>query len=121
MRSIVGVVASGPAKLPHSRMRHSHSPLFAVGQSLFFMDLLHGDLLRLVKTQGQFIAEQFDLNRVAHWRDFLKGDFCFGCQPHVQQVMAERAASTYGQYIGALSGFQLIHLSQGTPSFLTVS
>ena len=74
-------------------------PLFLNGLSCG----IHFNLFCVSQAKRQFIAMKVHLDRVTHWRVFDYFDFRTGNNPHVKEVLSERAFTSNCQYGGGIT------------------
>ena len=99
MLALLGVVLAALAKtrVLHHFFRHRgvhRRGLFGGG---------HGDLCRVVQTQGQLIAVDAQLHGVTHGRQLYQRDLCPGDQTHIQKMLPQCACTAHSIYYGAFS------------------
>lgn len=63
----------------------------------------HGDLCRVIQTQGQLIAVDAQLHGVAHGCQLYQRDLCPGDQTHIQKMLPQCARTAHSIYYGAFA------------------
>ena len=63
----------------------------------------HGDLCRVVQTQGQLIAVDAQLHGVAHGCQLYQRDLRPGDQTHIQKMLPQCACTAHSIHNGAFS------------------
>ena len=99
MLPLLGVVLAALAK---TRVLHH----FSVHRGVHRRGLFgggHGDLCRVVQTQGQLIAVDAQLHGVAHGRQLYQRDLRPGDQTHIQKVLPQCACTAHGLHYGAFA------------------
>ena len=99
MLPLLGVVLAALAKtrVLHHLFRHRgvhRRGLFGGG---------HGDLCRVVQTQGQLIAVDAQLHGVAHGCQLYQRDLRPGDQTHIQKMLPQCACTAHGIHNGAFA------------------
>ena len=99
MLPLLGVVLAALAK---TRVLHH----FSVHRGVHRRGLFgggHGDLRRVVQTQGQLIAVDAQLHGVAHGRQLYQRDLYPGDQTHIQKVLPQCARTAHSIHYGAFA------------------
>ena len=99
MFPLLGVVLAALAK---TRVLHH----FSIHRGVHRRGLFgggHGDLCRVVQTQGQLIAVDAQLHRVAHGRQLYQRDLCSGDQTHIQKMLPQCACTAHSIHYGAFA------------------
>ena len=99
MLPLLGVVL---AALTKTRVLHH----FSVHRDVHRRGLFgggHGDLCRVVQTQGQLIAVDAQLHGVAHGRQLYQRDLRPGDQTHIQKVLPQCACTAHSIHYGAFA------------------
>ena len=99
MLPLLGVVLAALAK---TRVLHHFSIHRGVHRRGLFGGA-HGDLCRVVQTQGQLIAVDAQLHRVAHGRQLYQRDLCSGDQTHIQKMLPQCACTAHSIHYGAFA------------------
>ena len=99
MLPLLGVVLAALAKtrVLHHLLRHRgvhRRGLFGGG---------HGDLCRVVQTQGQLIAVDAQLHGVAHGCQLYQRDLRPGDQTHIQKMLPQCACTAHSIHYGAFA------------------
>ena len=99
MLALLGVVLAALAK---TRVLHH----FSVHRGVHRRGLFgggHGDLCRVVQTQGQLISVDAQLHGVAHGSQLYQRDLRTGDQPHIQKMLPQRARTAHSLHNGAFA------------------
>lgn len=99
MLPLLSVVLAALAK---TRVLH-HLPVHRGVHRRGFFGGGHGDLCRVVQTQGQLIAVDAQLHGVAHGCQLYQRNFRARDQTHIQKMLPQCARTAHSVYYGAFA------------------